>query len=180
MNVLSCRRSWYNCNISFKTLYFLWEQSFQTVVNISAVWTVSAGHRMVSEGWATFENACAKAEPGELPQLLHSLKGKMTPSPPCSIVRPIKQDPMDVDHQINGTTQQKSPAPIWETPIAVPLEGHKYQLGMKIVILHQWQLLMQWMLTFEQSITKKAFLYSYCDFTTYNLDSIQRYEKGHK
>ena len=85
---------------------------------------------MVSEGWSAFATACAEAGPGKLPQLLHSLKGKTTPSPPCRIVVPIKQEPMDADDGVNGTSQNMSSskqAPICETPIAIWLEGHKYQ-----------------------------------------------------
>ena len=65
---------------------------------------MSAGHKIVSDGWAAFENACADAGPGELPQLLHSLKGKTNPSPPCRILTPIKQEPMDVFHKVNGAS----------------------------------------------------------------------------
>ena len=130
---------------------------------------------MVSDGWAAFENACANAGPGELPQLLRSLKGKT--------LTPIKQEPMDVSHKVNGTSQNMSPStqqPICKTPIAIRLEGHKYQYrcGNCDIALTATSQAMD--VHIRAVHTKKAFLCSYCDFTTYNLGSMQRHEKGHK
>ena len=47
-----------------------------------AVRTIAAGHRMVADGWALFEEAIEGAGEGDLPQLLHHLRGVMTPTPP--------------------------------------------------------------------------------------------------
>ena len=153
------------------------------VLHITAVRTVSAGHKMVSDGWAAFENACANAGPGELPQLLRSLKGKTNPSPPCRSLMPIKQEPMDVYNQVNGTSQDMSPTtekPIRETPIAVRLEGHKYQYRCGNCDIAPTATSRAMDSHIRAVHTKKAFLCSYCDFTTYNLDSMQRHEKSHK
>ena len=145
--------------------------------------TVSAGHKMVSDGWAAFENACADAGPGELPQLLHSFKGKTNPSPPCRILTPIKQEPMDVSHEVNGASQNMSPStqqPIHETLIAIRLEGHTYQYRCGNCDIAPTATSWAMDAHIQAVHTKKAFLCSYCDFTTYNLDSMQRHEKGHK
>ena len=39
-------------------------------------------HKSVAEGWALFEEACQEAGPGDLPQLLRSLRGMTTPTLP--------------------------------------------------------------------------------------------------
>ena len=53
----------------------------QICVLLVAVRAVAAGHKMASEahktiadGWLLFEEACQEAGPGDLPQLLKSLK----------------------------------------------------------------------------------------------------------
>ena len=76
-------------------------------LHISAVRTVSAGHKMVSDGWAAFESACADAGPGD-PSLLCLLKGKTNPSPSCRIVTPIMQELINVYNQMNGASQNMS------------------------------------------------------------------------
>ena len=43
---------------------------------------IAAGHRMVADGWALFEEAIEGAGEGDLPQLLRHLRGVMTPTPP--------------------------------------------------------------------------------------------------
>ena len=43
---------------------------------------VAAGHRMVADGWVIFEEAIEGAGEGDLPKLLHHLRGLMTPTQP--------------------------------------------------------------------------------------------------
>ena len=43
---------------------------------------IAAGHRMVADGWALFEEAIEGAGEGDLQQLLHHLRGVTTPTPP--------------------------------------------------------------------------------------------------
>ena len=58
---------------------------------------VAAGHRLVANGWALFKEAIEGAGEGDLPQLLHHLRGVMTPMlppqtmdvPQASILTPI-------------------------------------------------------------------------------------------
>ena len=54
---------------------------------------VAQGHAAVAEGWQLFEEAVEEAGPGDLPNLLHQLKGKTTPTemPP-----PPQSSPMEV------------------------------------------------------------------------------------
>ena len=56
---------------------------------------------MVAEGWALFEQMCEETAPGELRQLLRSLKMSTTPTPPPT---PTKDEPME------GTSEE-APAP---------------------------------------------------------------------
>ena len=44
--------------------------------------TVAAGYRMVANGWALFKEAIEGAGEGDLPQLLHHLRGVTTPTLP--------------------------------------------------------------------------------------------------
>ena len=90
---------------------------------------------------------------------------------------------MDVDDEGKSTTLQTSPqtpTPIRETLIAIQLESHKYQfrcVNSAVALMATSQA----MDAHIQAVhTKKVFLCSYCDFTTYNLDSMQRHGKGHK
>ena len=90
---------------------------------------------------------------------------------------------MDVSHEVNGASQNMSPGtqqPIRETLIAIKLEGHNYQYRCGNCDITLTATLWAMDAHIPAVHTKKAFLCSYCDFTTYNLDSMQRHEKGHK
>ena len=52
------------------------------ILFISAVRTVSRGHKLVADGWALFEKTCSEVGAGELPQLLRYVKQATTPTPP--------------------------------------------------------------------------------------------------
>ena len=51
-------------------------------INLLAVRTVAAGHRMIVEEWKMFEEVAEAAGTGDLPQLLRSLRGMTMPTPP--------------------------------------------------------------------------------------------------
>ena len=60
---------------------------------------VAQGYATVAEGWELFEEAVEEAGPGDLPNLLHQLKGKttpmqMTPPPPASPMQVGERTPM--------------------------------------------------------------------------------------
>ena len=62
-----------------------------------AVRTVAGGHRMIVEGWEMFKEAVEAAGTGDLPQLLRSLRGMTTPTPPPPTppqAHPVEQEPM--------------------------------------------------------------------------------------
>ena len=55
--------------------------SILSIHAFSAVCTVAAGLRMVTEDWTLFECMCEEVGPGELSQVLRQLKSAMTPTP---------------------------------------------------------------------------------------------------
>ena len=55
--------------------------SIKFYLTFTAVRMVSAGHRMVAESWALFEEACMEVGPGDLPQLLRRIVSSTTPMP---------------------------------------------------------------------------------------------------
>ena len=142
----------------------------------SAVGKVAEGHRFVSEGWTLFERTCEEVGPGELPQLLRQLKGVMTltPAPELS---PVKTEPMEegevklvADPGVSGFI---------ETPIMIKLGPHEY-----IYKCGNCEIAPKTKCAIDAHIcsvhTKKALLCSFCHFSTYNMDSLQRHEKEHK
>ena len=138
--------------------------------------TVSASHRMVAEGWATFENAFAEAGPEELPQLLRLLKGMTSPPPQPLPTKPVKAEQMEVDPV---TPDKLTPPPICKSPVVIKLEGHKYQFKCGNCDVPPTATSRAMDAHTRALHTKKAFLCSYCDFTIYNLDLMQHHEKGH-
>ena len=147
------------------------------ILYISAVRTVSAGHRMVAEGWAAFENPCAEAGPGELLQLLRSLKGMTTPPPQPLPTTPVKAEQMEVDPV---TPEKSTPPPIHESPVVLKLEGHKYQFKCVNCDVPPTAISHAMNAHIRAVHMKKVFLCSCCNFATYILDSMQHHEKGHK
>ena len=161
-----------------------------------AVHKVAECHRMVSEGWTLFECTCEEVGPGELPQLLRQLKGSITPllvpaisSTPTSQVIP-KAEPME---EQASTFQQ--PSPVAGASAVVPVVGSSGFIEMVIMIKlgpHSYEFRCgncnippratrhAMDAHIRGTPTKKALLCSFCHFSTYNLDSLQRHEKEHK
>ena len=151
---------------------------------ILAVRTVAAGHRMVMEGWTLFEKTCEEVGPGELPQLLRQLKSATTPSPgPSTATTPVKTEPMEEEEvqQPEGVEPEASASAsgFIETPIMIKLGPHMYiyKCG-NCDIPPKTKCAMD--AHIRSAHTKKALLCSFCHFTTYNMDSLQRHEKEHK
>ena len=62
---------------------------------------------MVAQGWTLFEEAVESAGAGDLPQLLHHLKGVTMPTPPPALASgPVL---MDVPQPQEQSTPQPSP-----------------------------------------------------------------------
>ena len=75
---------------------------------------------MVSDGWVLFEKTAEETAPGELRQLLRSLKMSTTP-----LATPIT--PTKVKQEEEAMEQEPGTSKIVETPIYVKLEDNKYE-----------------------------------------------------
>ena len=148
---------------------------------LSASHTVAAGHRMVTEGWTLFERTCEEVGPGELPQLLRQLKSAMTPTPASpGPSTPVKTEPMEEEEEIEQLADVGvSGSGFIETPIMIKLGPHQYMYKCgNCDIPPKTKRAMD--AHIHSVHTKKALLWSFCHFSTNNMDSLQRHEKEHK
>ena len=127
---------------------------------------------MVVDGWTLFEEAIEGAGEGDLPQLLHHLRGMTTPTPP----------------------PQQSATPTDVPPVQSPVKKIKTEnLGDQLVVVmvggsHSWACPQCNMVRgskngcdahIRQVHTGKALVCALCSFSTYNMDSLQRHKKEH-
>ena len=143
---------------------------------------MAAGHRMVAEGWAMFEEAVSSAGDGDLPQLLHSLRGMMMPTPPPPATPPPSTPP---PQQMDAMEQSPLPSPVkkeggsgsGEDPVLVRVEGKiKYscpQCNMIVTSKNGCDA------HIRAKHTGKALRCAYCSFSTYNMDSLNRHLREH-
>ena len=109
----------------------------QICLLLIAVRAVAAGHKMVSEahktiadGWPLFEEASQETGPGDLPQLLRSLKGMSTPTQTPNLMATSTTSPANLPGS-KGPSQIPSPSPVKfktepanpEEPIVIRVEG---------------------------------------------------------
>ena len=131
---------------------------------------------MVAEGWTLFEPTCEEGGQGELPQLLRQLKDVMTPTPAAES-SPMKTEPME-EGQVK-TAADPGVSAFIKTPIMIKLGPREY-----IYKCGNCDIAPRTKRAIDAHIrsvhTKKALLCSFCDFSTYNMDSLQRHEKEHK
>ena len=131
---------------------------------------------MVAEGWTLFECTCVEVGQGELPQLLRQLKGAMTPTPGAES-SPMKTEPM-AEGEVK-TAADPGISALIEMPIMIKLGPCEY-----IYKCGNCDIAPRTKHAIDAHIrsvhTKKALLCSFCHFSTYNMDSLQRHEKEHK
>ena len=133
----------------------------------------------MAEGWAAFEATCKEVGAGELPQLLRYVKTATTPTPthtPTPTKFEIKEEKMD------ATTSADPPkiGELIEKPIHISVGGKTkmYKCGNCDITPTRSRMGMD---SHIRSVhTKKALVCSFCAFSTYNMDSLQRHEKEHK
>ena len=126
----------------------------------------------MAKGWAAFERTCSEVGVGELPQLLQYVKTHTTPTPTATPVKE-EQEPMDLGAD---KTEEK---PIVEKPIYVSFGGQtvEYQCGNCDIAPEKSKAGMD---AHIRSVhTKKALLCSFCAFSMYNFDSLNRHMKEH-
>ena len=141
----------------------------------SAVRTVSAGHKMVAEGWTFIEKMCEEVGPGELPQLNSAMTLSRGPSTPTT---PVKTEPMEEEGEVQQLADPGASGFI-ETPIMIKLGPHNYQYKYgNCDIPPRIKCAMD--AHIHSAHMKKALLCSFCHFSTYNMDSLQSHEKEHK
>ena len=141
------------------------------LLSFAAIRTVARGHKMVAQGWAAFEKTCTEVGVGELPQLLQYVKTHTTPTPTATPVKEEEEEPMDV-----GVKKEEA---IVEKPIYVSFGGQtvEYRCGNCDIAPKKSKSGMD---AHIQSVhTKKALLCSFCAFSTYNFDSLNRHMKEH-
>ena len=130
----------------------------------------------MAQGWAAFERMCSEVGVGELPQLLQYVKTHTTPTPTATPVKEEQeqeQEPMDV-----GAVKTKE-KPIVEKLIHVSFGGQtvEYRCGNCDIAPKKSKAGMD---AHIRSVhTKKALLCSFCAFSTYNFDSLNRHMKEH-
>ena len=139
---------------------------------------------MVAEGWTLFEHTCEEVGPGELPQLLRQLKGSTTPSPvptPQVIPKaePMEEQPSPVP-EASPVVPVVGPSGFIKTPIMTKLGPHSYEFRCGNCDIPPRTTKRAMDAHICSTHTKKALLCSFCHFSTYNLDSLQRHEKEHK
>ena len=126
----------------------------------------------MAQGWAAFERMCLEVGVGKLPQLLQYVKTHNTPTPTATPVKE-EQEPMDVGAV---KTEEK---PIVEKLIHVSFGGQtvEYRCGNCDIAPKKSKAGMD---AHIRSVhTKKALLCSFCAFSTYNFDSLNRHMKEH-
>ena len=126
---------------------------------------------MVSDGLVLFEKMAERTGPGELRQLLRSLK--MSTTPPATTTTPmkVKQEEEEAMEQEPGTSK------IVETPIYIKLEDNKYEYRCGNCDVTQMKSKYGMDAHIRSVHTKKALLCTFCAFSTYNLDSLNRHEQ---
>ena len=138
---------------------------------------MSEGNKTIADRWHLFEEACESAGPGDLPQLLRSLKGMSTPTPtsqpltlspmvtskaPAPLPTPVKmkQEALDLEEPVVIRIEGKRK---WSCPQCGFIKGSKNGCDAHIRETH----------------SKKALLCALWSFYTFNMDSLNRYVKEH-
>ena len=94
---------------------------------------LTEGHKNIAEDWEMFEVAVGNARPGDLPQLLRSLKGRTTPMPP-----PMPMDVVEAGSPGTFIKPIQSPSPVKKEPQEILIQSffnilnYKYNYNSKI------------------------------------------------
>ena len=142
---------------------------------VSVVCTAAAGHKMVVEGWALFEEAVNQAGAGDLPQLLWSIRTMTTP-PPLTTPPPAAQ--MDITAMTPGPSPVKKGVGEAGEDLVFMKVGGKYQYGCprcdKVTTSKH---------SCDAHICQvhigKIPMCAYCRFSMYTMDSLNSHMRGH-
>ena len=146
-------------------------------LSFAAIRTVARGHELVAQGWAAFEQTCTEVGVGELPQLLQYVKTHTTTTPTAT---PVKEEVKEEEEEeAMDVEPAKKEEGIIEKPIHVSFGGQtvEYRCGNCDIAPRKSKAGMD---AHIRSVhTKKALLCSFCAFSTYNYDSLNRHMKEH-
>ena len=146
---------------------------------------------MVADGWIMFEQAVEELGIGKLPQLLRSLRSSLTPTGtptpmPTEREEELKKVAEVVEGEEGASTSGISITPVSQggpdSPITIQIkeEDGKVTYKYKCPQCHHVKISKRGLDSHIRQVhTKKPFVCTLCDFTTYNLDSMQRHEKVH-
>ena len=126
---------------------------------------------MISDCWVLFEKTAEETAPGELRQLLWSLK--MSTTPPATPTTPTKVKKEEEEEM----EQEPGMSKIVETPIYVKLEDNKYEYRCGNCDVTPIRSKYGMDAHIYSVHTKKAPMCTFCAFSTYNLDSLNRHER---
>ena len=121
--------------------------------------------------WALFEKTAEEMAPGELWQLLPSLK--MTTTPPPTPTK-MKEEKEEGEERMED---EPGPSKRLEKPIYVKLWGTSTSTDVVTVMLPQCDQNMGWMHTSTVCTQRRPLLCMFCPFSTYNLDSLNRHKR---
>ena len=116
---------------------------------------------------------------GELPQLLQYVKTHTTPTPTTPVKQEVKQEKEEEEHEPMDVEAEVKAEKIVEKPIHVSFGGQtvEYRCGNCDIAPKGSKAGMD---AHIRSVhTKKALLCSFCAFSTYNYDSLNRHMKEH-
>ena len=131
---------------------------------------------MVYEGWKSFEETCSEVGVWELPQLLRYLKTATTPTPTAT---PMKMEAKEEIEEAAASTPGTSGEFI-EKPIHISVGGRTkmYKCGNCDITPKCSRMGMDSHICAVH--TKKALVCSFCPFSVYNMDLLQRHEREQK
>ena len=147
---------------------------------------MAEGNKMIGEGWAMFDNFIGQAGMGELPQLLRSVRRSVTPVTLVKEEVKMEGDDQGDQGEASGSrgmtiTPVREGGPESLITIQVKTAGRKVVYKYKCPQCEVVKVSKRGLNSHIRQVhTLKTSMCCFCEFTTYNLDSLQRHEKVHK
>ena len=101
----------------------------QVLLYVAAIRSVAAGHKIISDGWAMFEQTCLEVGTWELPQLLRSLKMTTTLIPTPTPKIPIKEEQEEEKGNVTMVKEETEAGVTNEEHVDTSLGNNKYKNG---------------------------------------------------
>ena len=136
---------------------------------------IAKGHSTVAQGWQLFKEAVEETGPGDLPQFLGQLKGKMTLT---AMEAGQQQQEREVMPPPSPSPVKKEPGSGSKEPVIVMMGDFRKWVCPQCNTV--WGSHNRCDAHIRQVHTGKALVCAFCSFSSYNLDLMQRHEKEHK